>query len=124
MKPIRELDVQDLIDGVRDLLQVDRIHHYLQRARRGYSTSDVYDFDGHLAQIIAGGIREFREENIGHPMDLTPEEWDAILAEIQEGFEIYVAEGGWPVGEGEEENTRKVKRAIKLLRKWFPHLWI
>lgn len=109
-----------------------------QRARKGYSTEDTFDFDGYLAKVIAGGVAEIRENLHGYPMQFDKgdddkgekaiAEWGSILDEIVEGFTIYAEEGGYPVVgvpgyPDAEAQTRKVKRAMKLFRRWYGHLW-
>ena len=102
------------------------IPHYYQRARYGVSREDVWSFDTYLAEAIVYGIRELRRVQHGYPAEMSSyEEWDAILAEMEEGFEL-IADWDWPYDPDEvlvEANRAKCQRALDLLHQYFHHLW-
>jgi len=105
-----------------------------ERAKRGYSESDVWSFDDHLARVIAGGCRHLIVTSHGYPM--FPEEsgaiekaiseyaetdaqgvarWNNILDEIATGFEGYIDAG--------DAQSSAFKRAMELFAQHFPNLW-
>lgn len=90
-----------------------------QRARRGYSTPDTFGFDTYLAGVIAGGVQELRDREIGHPGTLTADEWNRILDEIVAGFRQYHAADA----SGHDPDYDAVDHSLGLLREWWPHLW-
>lgn len=92
-----------------------RISNARQRARHGVSREDAWSFDHYLAGVIAEGVEELRRQSNGHPFDLTPEEWDDILARIETGFAHY--------HDHEEWLHEDVQDAMTLFAEWFPHLW-
>lgn len=95
-----------------------------ERIRRGYSESDTWSFDIHLAEVIVGGVRKLREREFGYPGDLTPEEWNAILLEIEEGFQCYLDDNNSFILHGfNHEKEVKIERAWDLLHHWFQALW-
>jgi hypothetical protein len=114
---------------------------WTQRARRGYSTEDTFDFDSYLARVIAGGVTEIRETLHGYPPELGQigetfdpnnmddergvAEWKAILDKIIHGFTIYAEEGGYPLQSTAEakEKIELIDEAKALFIKWFGHLW-
>jgi hypothetical protein len=89
-----------------------------QRARRGYSERDTYGFDHYLSRVISEGVGRLRHRAIGHPDELTMDEWDAVLAEIQVGFAC--ASDPWEMTEADRE---KFKRGGALFVEYFHHLW-
>jgi hypothetical protein len=53
-----------------------------QRAKYGYSKSDVWEFFNWYLDIIPKMLKDLEKGNYGHPYDMTPEEWDDYLHEI------------------------------------------
>jgi hypothetical protein len=68
-----------------------RLYGYVERARRGYSSQDLWSFDYHLARVIAGGLRDLAERAHGYPCDFPGEHegWQAWLRDKAEWFEWY-----------------------------------
>lgn len=60
---------------------------FYQRGRYGYAESDLWNFDGYLSEMLARALKEFKKDTIGHPCELTPDEWDAKLYAMITGFE-------------------------------------
>lgn len=89
-----------------------------QRVRRGYSEEDTWGFHYHLAPLIAGGVRRLRERQLGHPSNITAEEWDSILDQIIEGFEA-----GLDPWEMTDVEVAKFKRGGELFIEYFFNLW-
>ena len=80
----------------------------------------TWNLDDTLAQVIAQGVRLLRERQVAFPPTLTPDEWDAVLDEMAEGFEA------WHQTRHVRRNDEalpKLNRSLDLLREWFPHLW-
>lgn len=94
-----------------------------QRAHRGFSDEDCWGLNNHLARVTVGGIKNLREWANGYPAELgSNEAWDAILAQIQEGFEVWLEHDGW-FGTNDQEAEKKFKEAIALYGHWFGALW-
>lgn len=95
--------------------------HWYERIRYGVSYRDAWSLDGYLSDVIARGAGIIRDNNIGHPNDLTPEEWTDILNEMVESFsghdEIY---DDWATSMARME---KVNRGLDLLRQHYFDLW-
>lgn len=92
-----------------------------QRARHGFSDEDAWSLDHHLAHVIVGGVKKLRVWAHGYPSELTPEAWDSILAQIEEGFQVWLDEDGWFHDKPEAEV--KFKEAMHLFSYWFRALW-
>jgi len=94
------------------------VRTFWERGRRGWSVSDTWGLDTYLSRVIAGSVERLRDDLHGHPCDLTPEKWEAILTEIAQGFRSW--EQHW---DADDEAYRQVQRSIRLMGKWFGHLW-
>jgi hypothetical protein len=66
------------------------IKHFYQRAKKGYSSRDVWNMNSYLISIIIPMLKELKEGKLGYPGTegaKTPEEWEQRLDEMIEGFE-------------------------------------
>lgn len=97
-----------------------RLQMALQRATRGYGENDLWSVNYALAKLTVEGCRYMRKHGHGHPMELTPEEWDAILLQMQEGFQLWIDEDGWL---RDDDQEAKFEHAMDLYAKWFSGLW-
>jgi len=87
-----------------------------QRQERGFDDSELWDLFYHHALWLLPRLKEFRRGNPCHPMHMTKEEWDSILDEMIDGFEIIASDViGVP--------TRKIYRALNLFKKYYFGLW-
>lgn len=90
---------------------------FIQRGRRGYADCDLWSLDHYLAELISKSIIHLRDIGHGYPAEFeSPEEWDAILTEISEGF-------AQDVFEEETFDKEKFERALNLFGKYFHNLW-
>ena len=103
------------------------IKWFYQRGRRGYSDSDVWDFDNYLAKIISGGCKHLSEKANGFPMNVNSiEEWKDILDKINIGFIEYIKIQDYEEeykNMPPEEYNKKMDELFLLLRKYFSNLW-
>lgn len=91
-----------------------------QRVRYGISDQDAWGLDYFLATTTVRGIQKLRAWKHGHPMELTPEEWDDILARIQDGFQVWLDADGTFM---DAADRRRFDEGIELYGKWFSALW-
>ena len=98
-----------------------------QRLERGFDDSELWSLDCTIAEFIAPRLKVYKEAaaKIGeHPFDVTEQEWQNILGEMVEGFEIYPEHLHWVEEEAEaERNWKKVNKALSHFHKWFFNLW-
>lgn len=104
-----------LASRIEDLWQ--NTFAFFQRGKRGYADKDIWDFDYYLAEVISGGLKILLENHTAYPGELTPEEWDKILAEMIEGFENRLVE------EEKDFDKSKLDKALELFKKYFLCLW-
>lgn len=96
-----------------------------QRLERGFDDSELWSLDCTIAKFIAPRLKAFKETaaKIGdHPGDVSEQEWQKILGEMVEGFEIYPEHFNW-VEEEAERNWKKVDKAMSHFHKYFFALW-
>lgn len=93
----------------------------MQRKTRGWDDSETWSLDFKIAQWIYPRIKRFKELNNGHPSRLTEEEWDCIIQQMIDGFEIMADEQRyfWY----SDEDGKKIKKAMELWYKWHEQLW-
>lgn len=60
-----------------------------ERAKKGWSSYDIWGFDAYLAQVISGGLEILSKAHMSHPYEYTPEEWSEKLHYIAECFKQY-----------------------------------
>lgn len=96
------------------------LRKFWQRGRHGWSEQDAWSFDTYLAQVISEGCEHLRSAQ-SYPGDLTPEAWDAILAEIVAGFAPYV-HGKFTWDDDDPEHAR-FNESMGLLVEWWGNLW-
>lgn len=129
MKLTKKHDMLDKINNVycffyrlfSKYLDSRKFRFFLQRKTRGWDDSETWSLDFKFAQWIYPRIKRFKELNIGHPSGLTEEEWDCIIQQMIDGFEIMSDEQRyfWY----SDEDGKKIKKAMKLWYKHHEQLW-
>ena len=120
------------------------IKYAWQRATRGFSDPDWWEFDSYLSQTISGCLKEFDKKRHGFPSELYfqfgeedgDKEWSKILSEISAKMEKYEelqvdcpVDGlsAEAVEEWYENNQKEAEKAwnsaIELLKKWHKDMW-
>jgi hypothetical protein len=97
-----------------------RVKTAYQRARYGIADSDAWSLDYFLADETVKGVKKLREWAHGYPDGTSPEEWDAILAQIEDGFQAWLDSDGWFT---DTDAAARFDTATKLYGKWFSGLW-
>ena len=117
------------ISFIRDVFKETKA--FIQRGYRGYADCDLWSFDDYLDVVLSNALKDFSELNNSYPAikgAKTSREWKRVLKEMAEGFEdmaYYNSEGmlkdknyqGW------KKADKKHKQSLKLLIKWWRHLW-
>ena len=63
-----------------------------ERAEKGWSYYDAWDFDIYLAMVISGGLEYLAQRHMSLPHDYTSEEWSEKLLYIAKCFKQYTEE--------------------------------
>lgn len=120
--------VRRSLRSLRDVPPWRRLRWRIQRARRGWSTADVWSLHYHLAKVIAGSVEHLRTKGHCHPGDMTEQEWDALLARIVRPLSVDLDRDI----EGENFDTMRTRseqehaaqvEALHLLADRFHYLW-
>lgn len=93
-----------------------------QRLERGFDSSELWSLDCTIAEFIAPRLKVFRENSGDSPIGKSRTEWEKILDEMIEGFEIYPNHFNWSPEES-NQNWSKVYKALEHFRKYFFQLW-
>lgn len=101
--------------------------HYYQRAKRGYSDRDLWNFDAYLMDVITNGLTDFRNSKLhGHPVDVESiEDWqkeiDTIVEKLQSGVELM--HGNYSYKNKAERLQEEFSEGMDLLKNRFFNLW-
>ena len=121
------------------------IKYAWQRATRGFSDPDCWEFDSYLSRIISGSLKTLDKNRHGFPIELYfqlgeeggDKEWSKILSEISAKMEKYerLKSSEYPpdnlppeaIREWHENNQKEAENAwngaIDLLKKWHNDMW-
>jgi hypothetical protein len=97
---------------------------FMQRGMYGYSECDGWNLGPYLNMWLPGAIREMAEHHCGYPGTLTDEEWTAILHQMADDLAAgSKADSVWCDPERSKALYAQHRRGMRLLGKWFWHLW-
>ncbi|MFA5388010.1 MAG: hypothetical protein WC322_06540 [Candidatus Paceibacterota bacterium] len=117
-----------------------RFKYFYQRAVRGWSDADVWNFCDYLADVIGGGVVELAESGVGYPPQITEAdgieydcdsraEWCRLLGIIASGMEAH-READFidcddikEVVRREEDLIAQRDHALQLVARNFGYLW-
>ena len=94
-----------------------------QRGRRGWADLDSWGLDDYLLRWLPDAMAHVRENAYSHPIDLTFDEWDAMIQKIEDGLRAgarYYGVGDDLSGYGDEELLPEFTEAWRLLGERFP----
>ena len=98
-----------------------------ERAKRGWSRYDAWEFDRYLATVIGDASEYLAGAHMSHPWDYTSEEWDEKLTYISKCFKQYLEDNEYETLEEEEraynEKMKRLREGFELLYEVFPELW-
>lgn len=98
---------------------------FIQRGRRGYADSDTWSLDSYLLSWLPEAVAELIDGMMGHPGEMTFEEWQNLLVEIQNGLfdgrAYYNYE--WETQERADELHANFLKAWNLMGKYFGGMW-
>jgi len=127
-----------IIHKIRSFLR--EIKWFIQRGKRGYADSDLWDLYWYISNLIVDALKEFDKRRGGHPGYLTDKKWSEKLNEMREGFEFYKnvddieSEAFEKFGDKRKagkllwledvEKQRKIaEKKLNIFIKYFEHLW-
>ena len=110
-----------------------KIKWVFQRLFRGYSDSDLFDLDCHLAKLILKRLYAFKKANKpGLPYDkkkgdfLTSEEWDELFDSMIWSLE-YIISGRWfDLSDNLkiDKDLERYKKGMHNFAEYFSSLWL
>lgn len=111
------------------------VKYFVQRGRRGYSDSDVWNLHGHFSDVAIGALTQLNEQRHGYPGELDEQTWGEYLNIMIDGFEAaraiseadYIIEqpnGSYKSDDAlYNEMNRTMRRGLAKFAIWYPHLW-
>jgi hypothetical protein len=123
-----------------------KVKHFYQRAARGYSDEDVWDFDTYLSSMMPGALRQLKK-GYGCPSEfyddknrnLECEKWHVALEEMALGFEAaaFIKNCGYRKWVEREDGfvsietdtdalinaKKKMEKGLSLFAKYYLDLW-
>ena len=101
-----------------------------QRAVRGYGDCDLWCMDSYWAEVTLAMLQRFREHHGAYPGFITPEEWNGLLDEMIEGFEVArrIIESDYDLTtkdwiKQERADRKLFEKKMRIFAKYFFHLW-
>lgn len=113
-----------LIERLKDCYRY--VKAFIQRGRRGYADSDLWEFDYYLAKVIGNGIGDLAKISHGYSDKFsTFEEYADMLNEMSAGFLSYTDEFDLLELADKEAALalKKLKKSLALFKKYFQSLW-
>ena len=98
---------------------IEHIVRFLQRGKKGYAKSDVWDMDMYLASLISHMLKELRESTTSSPTNIDYNEWKKILFNIEKAFREYIEYKD----KDKEIDIEKIKKNMRKLIDHFEDLW-
>lgn len=89
----------------------------------GIDDTVMYSLDISLAKMIGTHLRYFSEDISAYPDGMVLLEWELIVSEMVEGFELYANYDEWNLNDDHNDNMFKVTLALTHFQKHFFHLW-
>jgi hypothetical protein len=95
---------------------------WFQRRTRGWDDSETWSLDSTIAKFVLPRIQRFRQLPKGHPGDISEEEWDNILGEIEWVMSVHASEDGtWNLKL--KKDWKRYRRGMRLFGEYFGSLW-
>jgi len=97
-----------------------------QRATIGYAYEEAWNLNDYLARYALPRVRHLRDNNCGHPVDMTMEEWQAVLGNIVYSLELYVADAFGGVEDMltyEVSQEPRYRAGLRLFGEHWQKLW-
>lgn len=106
-----------------------RFINLVHKKTRGYSYYDLLNLDCTIADFVLPRLKAYKLENIGHPTNLSQEEWDIILDKMIYSFESCSSKEAFKddfeFGSTEySEHRKRVAEGLRLFGENFEALWI
>lgn len=123
-----------------------RVKELYQRAIKGYADPDLWSLDNYLSSWLPQALNQFRKTVHGHPClascmkdgkecVCTPEDWDAILEKMEDGFIAAQQIIDWPPDDWDEKDNEdlfgekykaveaRFHSGMELFTKYFFGIW-
>lgn len=113
-----------------------QVKYGFQRMFRGYDDTELFNMDMTFVDRYLKALKDFKKYHCGHPYELTPEQWNAVLDELikhltlmNEDNVIAELKNGMPDSfEPDYKTVNEIQNKhkdefFKLFSEWFYSLW-
>lgn len=94
--------------------------YWWQRRTRGWDDSDIWSLDVTIAKFITPRLKLYRQTYMGHPCELTSEEWATALDKMIAAFEYTADEEAFF---GSPKLSEQHEEGLRLFAQYFHGLW-
>lgn len=94
-----------------------------QKKIRNVSYKDVIDLDITIAKFILPRLKFFKKKVLGYPLELTFEEWKAIIDKMILSFSL-ILDDSEAYKKCNKEEEDKIEEGLQLFTKYFQDLWL
>jgi hexokinase len=94
-----------------------------ERSKYGVSLYDVFDLDMYLATMLLNAFEVMSENCYSLPMNMTGEQWAAVLKEIKDCLSVFVEESE-AIDTDYPRKKEAINRALDLIKQHYGDFWI
>ena len=108
--------INTLPDNDKRVLEYDK-----QYEKLGFDNSVTWALYYQISMFILPRLIEFRDTAMSFPMGMESEEWDSILTEMIDAFQLIISDDcDYRLN---SKLSKRVKKGMKLFNKYFLSLW-
>lgn len=89
-----------------------------ERLERGFDESETWNLYSTISKFIVPRLKAFKEVNICHPHELSPEDWNLTLDKMIKSFELAINSDFMT-----EEESEDFREGFNLFHEYFFALW-
>jgi hypothetical protein len=90
-----------------------------QQNKYGFDERETWSLDFTFIAWVYPRLKMYREINAGYPMGITKKQWNKIIDEMIEGFELYLKTDNLY----NKEANEKLERSLDLFREYIRTIW-
>lgn len=94
---------------------------FWQKNKRGFSDRDMWNLDQTIGQFVLPRLKYFKEVSCGVPGDLTDKQWDNILQEMIDAFELIADEHLYYRTDKDQDEI--IDRGLSKFATYYRALW-
>jgi len=93
------------------------------RLKNGFDYRDTWSLDSSIARFVLPRLRHLRDNNHGHPCDLTDKKWIKIQNKMIKSFELILQDFQFIDMKTHKKEQKQIQEGLQLFAKYFQNLW-